>query len=60
MVDGKVFRFSHFDEQGHPHWTFHPGPLLADSGQPSEVRERAPPRYAARRPGVLLGSPPFG
>jgi hypothetical protein len=62
MLDAKVFRFSHFDEQGRPRFTFHPGPLQGASEQPSEVRERAPPSYAARgarRPaGVLLGSSP--
>jgi len=59
MVDADVLRFSHFDEQGRPQWTFHPGPLQ----QASEVRERAPPLYlarGARRPaGMLLGSLPF-
>lgn len=45
MVDAEVFRFSHFDDQGRPQWTFHPGSLQ----QPTQVRERAPPRYAARR-----------
>jgi len=57
MVDAGVFRFSHFDEQERPQWAFHPGSLLP----PTEVRERAPPRYAARRrAGMLLGSLPFG
>jgi len=66
MVDAEVFRFSHFDAQGQPQFTFHPGPLQDRSGQPSEVRERAPPRYAvraARRPARVLtgsGSIPFG
>jgi hypothetical protein len=59
MVDAGIFRFSHFDEQGRPQWTFHPGPLQ----QPSVVRERAPPRYAVRRQTeTLVGSAsiPFG
>jgi hypothetical protein len=57
MVDAGVFRFSHFDEQERPQWAFHPGSLLS----PTEVRERAPPRYVARRrAGMLLGSLPFG
>ena len=66
MVDARVFRFSHFDARGCPRFTFHPGPLRDRSEQPSEVRERAPPRYAARaarrRAGVRIGSGsvPFG
>jgi hypothetical protein len=57
MVDSHVFAFSHFDEQGRPHWTFQPGSLQP----PTEVRERAPPGYAAgREAGMLLGSLPFG
>ncbi|MHC4135167.1 MAG: HNH endonuclease [Planctomycetota bacterium] len=63
MVDANVFRFSHFDRQGRPQFTFHPGPLVGRSRQPSEVRERAPPRYAVRRPAEALvgsGSIPFG
>jgi hypothetical protein len=59
MVDADVFRFSQFDEQGRPQWTFHPGSLR----QPSAVRERAPPRYAVRRrTEILVGSAsiPFG
>jgi hypothetical protein len=50
MVDARVFRFSHFDEQGRPQWTFHPEPLQ----RPPEVRERAPPRYGARRAPVRV------
>lgn len=49
MVDAGVFRFSHFDEDGRPRWTFRPGPL------DGSVRERAPPRYRAP-----LSSLPFG
>ena len=66
MVDAEVFRFSAFDERGHPQFTFHPRSLPDRSEQPSEVRERAPPRYAApaaRWPAVALigsGSIPFG
>jgi hypothetical protein len=54
MVDAGVFRFSHFDEQDRPQWTFHPGVLQ----QPSEVRERAPPSYSSppgRRRGRSCG-----
>jgi len=50
-------------EEGHPRFTFHPGPLHGPADQPSEVRERAPPRYAARRRTEMLvgsGSVPFG
>ena len=67
MVEAGVFRFSHFDEEGHPQFTFHPGSLHGEGNheggadQPSEVRERAPPRYVARQPAErLLASIPFG
>lgn len=54
MVDARVFRFSHFDEQGRPRWTFHPGSLQDGAELPSEVRERTPSRYR------FLSCVPFG